>query len=91
MAAKPAFFVYVINVIALTSGLCLFVKAKFKELSLLSLLSLKSTQGSPCFLSLNQQKQAIDIMLLRALFVVEIMNKYAKGKDRMNKYPEQRL
>ena len=42
-------------------------------------------------LSLNQQKQAIDIMLLRALFVVEIMNKYAKIKERMNKYPKQRL
>ena len=42
-------------------------------------------------LSLNQQKQAIDIMLLRALFVVEKMNKYAKRKERMNKYPKQRL
>ena len=61
------------------------------KMSLLSLLSLKSTQGSPCFLSLNQQKQTIDIMLLRALFVVEKMNKYAKRKERMNKHPKQRL
>ena len=91
MAAKPAFLVYEIDDLALTLDLCLFAKAKFKDLSLLSLLSLKSTQGSPCFLSLNQQKQAIDIILLRALIVVEIMNKYAKVKDRMNKYPKQRL
>lgn len=40
MAAKPAFLVYEIDDLALTLDLCLFAKAKFKELSLLSLLSL---------------------------------------------------
>ena len=43
------------------------------------------------FFVFKAQKQAIDTMLLRALFVVEIMNKYAKRKERMNKYPKQRL
>ena len=90
MAAKPAFLVYEIDDLALTLDLCLFTKAKFKELSLLSLLSLTPRKCAH-FQSLTPQKKNINVTFSRALIVVEIMNKYTKRKDRMNKYPKQRL